>query len=146
MCAIYLLPAGRQWVYQTCTEFAYFQTTDSKKASLFSDQITLDFFTDQCKQVYGIEAADVASAVNRTNQFYGGKNVTGTNIVFPNGSIDPWHALSITADLGSTVKALFINGTAHCANMYPPRDSDLQQLQKARDSVTALIGQWLAAS
>jgi hypothetical protein len=140
------LPAGRQWTYQTCTEFAYFQTTDSKKASLFSDQITLDFFTDQCSQVFGISPADVSSAVNRTNNFYGGKNVTGTNIVFPNGSIDPWHALSITSNLGATVKAVFIEGTAHCANMYPPRDSDLQQLTAARDTVTTLIGQWLAAS
>ncbi len=70
--------------------------------------------------------------------------MTGTNIVFPNGSIDPWHALSITTQQeGSSVKALFINGTAHCANMYPPRASDPQELKEARMDIAALVGVWL---
>ncbi len=138
--------SGRQWTYQTCTEFGYYQTTDSKQTSLFSDQITLDFYTDQCSQVFGIGASKVSGAVNQTNKFYGGKNVTGTNIVFPNGSIDPWHALSITQDAGPTLKAVLIQGTAHCANMYPPRDSDPPELTAARVEVSSLVGKWVSAS
>ena len=99
-----------------------------------------------CSEVFGIDPGDVASAVNRTNKFYGGRNVTGTNIVFPNGSIDPWHALSILEDIGSSVKAVFITGTAHCANMYPPRDADLAALTSARAEITNIIGTWLKAS
>lgn len=72
---------------------------------------------------------------------YGGRNV---NIVFPNGSINPWHAFSVVEDVGPTVKAVYIDGTAHCANMYPPRDSDPPQLTAARVEVTALIGKWVA--
>ena len=30
------------------------------------------------------------------------------------GSVDPWHALGVTHDLGH-VKAIVIDGTAHCA-------------------------------
>ena len=31
-------------------------------------------------------------------------------IVFPNGSIDPWHALGITKDVSATEQAIFIKG------------------------------------
>ena len=31
-------------------------------------------------------------------------------IVFPNGSIDPWHALGITIDVTSEEQAVFIEG------------------------------------
>lgn len=31
-------------------------------------------------------------------------------IVFPNGSIDPWHALGITKDVSATEQAVFIEG------------------------------------
>jgi len=31
-------------------------------------------------------------------------------IVFPNGSIDPWHALGIVKDVSSTEQAVFIEG------------------------------------
>lgn len=82
-------------------------------------------------------------AVAKTNNFYGGKNVTGTSIVFPNGSIDPWHALGITEDLSSTQRAIFIQGTAHCANMYPAMNSDPAELTWARAAISNQIGEWL---
>ncbi len=34
-------------------------------------------------------------------------------IVFPNGSIDPWHALGVVTDVTSEEQAIFIEGTAH---------------------------------
>ena len=96
-----------------------------------------------CTQVFGISPVNVKLAVDATNSFYGGRNVTGTNIIFPNGSIDPWHALSITQDISDAVRALFIQGTAHCANMYPPRDSDPQELTQARFTISLMIENWL---
>ncbi len=44
--------------------------------------------------------------------------MSGTNIVFPNGDIDPWHALSVLQNLSPSVTAILIHGTAHCADMY----------------------------
>ena len=67
-----------------------------------------------------------------------------TNIIFPNGSIDPWHALGITSNISDSLTAVFITGTAHCANMYPPRDSDLPGLVSAREEISQIIGQWLS--
>lgn len=40
----------------------------------------------------------------------------------------------------------FVPGTAHCANMYPPADTDLPVLKAARERISSLIGQWLQES
>ena len=52
-----------------------------------------------------------------TNDYYGANQPSGTRIVFVNGSVDPWHALSVLRDLSKTETAIYIPGTAHCANM-----------------------------
>ena len=43
-------------------------------------------------------------------------------VLFINGSMDPWHVAGVTHDLNPESKALLINGTAHCADMYPESD------------------------
>lgn len=134
----------RQWVYQTCTEFGYYQTSDSAD-QVFGDLITLSSQLKTCSAVYGISASAVNDAVTATNKLYGGKDnipKNATNIVFPNGSIDPWHALGVLASRGS-LAAVFINGTAHCANMYPPSPHDLPDLVKAREVISDNIQNWL---
>lgn len=134
----------RQWIYQTCTEFGYYQTTDSAKQP-FGDLITLSSQLKTCSEVYDISPSAVSEAVTATNKLYGGKDnipKNATNIVFPNGSIDPWHALGVLQSSGSLV-AIFINGTAHCANMYPPTPQDLPGLVEARAIITANIQVWL---
>ena len=135
---------ARQWVYQTCTEFGYYQTTDSAHQP-FGDLVSLSSQLKTCSAVYSISPDQVAAAVADTNKLYGGRDnipSNATNIVFPNGSIDPWHALGVLETAGSLV-AIFINGTAHCANMYPPSPQDLPSLVKAREIITANIYQWL---
>lgn len=135
----------RQWIYQTCTEFGYYQTTDSVKQP-FGDLITLSYYLNMCYKVYGILPSTVSSSVAATNKYYGGKdNIphNATNIVFPNGSIDPWHALGVLESPHDSLVAVFINGTAHCANMYPPSPNDLPDLVKARAIITDNIQVWL---
>ncbi|XP_030263278.1 thymus-specific serine protease [Sparus aurata] len=132
---------GRQWVYQTCTEFGFYQSTDSPDQPFTG--FPLEYQVKQCADYYNISAEQVAEAVAQTNEYYGGYDIRSTRIVFPNGSIDPWHALGITQDIAADLPAVFIKGTAHCANMYPARSEDLPQLALARDHVFLLLQQWL---
>ncbi|XP_032400936.1 thymus-specific serine protease isoform X1 [Xiphophorus hellerii] len=132
---------GRQWVYQTCSEFGFYQSTDSPNQPFTG--FPLDYQVKQCASFYNISAKEVAEAVAQTNEYYGGYDIQSSRIVFPNGSIDPWHALGITADITAELPAVFIKGTAHCANMYPARSQDLPQLSEARDHVFLLLQQWL---
>lgn len=135
---------GRQWTYQTCTEFGFYQSSDSSKQP-FGHSFPIEFSTAQCADIYGstYNLSVIDRGVERTNQNYGAKGIRVSNIVFPNGSIDPWHALGITEDLGPDALAVFINGTAHCANMYPATPKDSLGLVAARVKIEANIGKWL---
>ena len=137
----------RQWFYQTCTEFGYFLTTDSDKQP-FGNLISLEMSTKACQVLFDIDASTVAKNVDQTNSMYGGKEIgeSVTNIVFPNGSIDPWHALGVTESISDSLVAIFINGTAHCANMYPESPNDPPQLVKAREQISAMIKVWLTSA
>lgn len=99
-----------------------------------------------CNKVFGFTENDIPVNVNNTNEFYGGLNFNKTavtNIVFPNGSIDPWHSLSVTTNVSDSVLAVFIEGTAHCANMYPPTRYDKPQLVDARKRIDTVLEEWL---
>lgn len=136
---------GRQWTYQTCTEFGFYQTSDSMYQPFTG--FPLKFSIQQCMDIFGSKFnADLnQQGINRTNTNYGGYNMRPTKVVFPNGSVDPWHALSFTADVDPSIfTVIYIEGTAHCANMYPPTDSDPPQLIQARKTINSLIGQWIA--
>jgi len=131
----------RQWTYQTCVEFGYFQTTDSDKQP-FGDLVPLSYYTDLCKVAYGF---DWLPEINETNNFYGGQHPTGsTRIVFVNGSLDPWHALGVIKSLSGTLTAIFIQGTAHCANMIPATSRDPPGLAAAQKQISKTIGLWLS--
>ncbi|KAM9801291.1 thymus-specific serine protease [Neosynchiropus ocellatus] len=132
---------GRQWVYQTCSEFGFYQSTDSPNQPFAG--FPLSYQVKQCADYYNISAGQLAEAVEETNEYYGGYNVRATRIIFPNGSIDPWHALGITQDISANLPAVFIKGTAHCANMYPARSQDPLQLTMAREHILLLLQQWL---
>ncbi|XP_061574763.1 thymus-specific serine protease isoform X2 [Cololabis saira] len=97
---------GRQWVYQTCSEFGFYQSTDSPNQPFTG--FSLDYQVKQCAAFYNISAEQVAEAVAQTNEYYGGYNIRSSRIVFPNGSIDPWHALGITEDIAADLPAVFI--------------------------------------
>ena len=52
----------------------------------------------------------IQRGINRTNTNYGGYGIKITKVVFPNGSIDPWHALGFTEDISPDAVAVYING------------------------------------
>eukprot|EP00055_Hartaetosiga_balthica_P018175 m.129925 g.129925 ORF g.129925 m.129925 type:complete len:94 (+) comp9464_c0_seq10:220-501(+) len=91
--------------------------------------------------VYGIAGPDISW----TNTNYGGYNISGTNIAYANGLIDPWHILSITAGpFQEGCTAFIMPDNAHCSNMYPPRASDTPELQSARKGIMEYIAVWLS--
>lgn len=135
---------GRQWIYQTCNEFGWYQTSDSPKQP-FGKGFGLKFSAKICSDVFGgFSLKDMESNVNETNTNYGARYLKAKRIVFPNGSVDPWHAVGLIKDLNKDAPAIFIQGTAHCANMYPPSSKDPPQLTKARQQIADLLKAWLA--
>lgn len=138
------LSGGRQWTYQTCTEFGYYQTSDSQNQPFGSD-FGLQFSVQQCADIYGEQFTQqsIANGIQWTATNYGAAAYAGSNVVLPNGSVDPWHYLGVLTDLSPSVNAVFITGTAHCADMYPSGPNDSQALVAARAVVQSHISAWL---
>ncbi|XP_074632325.1 thymus-specific serine protease-like isoform X2 [Acropora palmata] len=136
--------SSRQWFYQTCSQFGYFQTCEANTSCVYSTLLAdLPHYLDICLDVFGIPGKGVYQGVAFTNSDYGGKTPNGSKIVFVNGSIDPWHALSVLSNLTTSEVAIFIPGTSHYANMYADSPEDPPALSAARKEVSRLVGVWL---
>uniref|UniRef100_A0A7I4YFP2 Intestinal prolyl carboxypeptidase 2 n=1 Tax=Haemonchus contortus TaxID=6289 RepID=A0A7I4YFP2_HAECO len=139
--------AGTLWLWQTCTEFGFYQTTDSGY-SLFGNLLPLNFYTQLCSDVFGLKTSYSAKNNRRAtlsaNKRYGGRFNYGADpmVVMTHGSLDPWNALgNITCDPAD--KCFMIKGTAHCAEMYPARDKDEQDLKDTRERIRGILKSWI---
>jgi len=140
--------AMRGWVWQTCNEFGFFQSTDRGYNNIFESAQPVNFDVDFCADVYGPQfTRDTIDAnVRATNAYYGGAYAyNGTNVVFANGSEDPWHALSVYNPLNpDSVTSVLIDGTSHCYDMYADADTDTDALTAGRAQIKAVLDSWLA--
>ena len=72
----------------------------------------MDFYQKQCIDIYGIPVSRTKREITWTNTEYGeyGLAKTGASrIIFPNGSVDPWHALSYLKSEENII-AIYIKG------------------------------------
>ncbi|XP_022106762.1 thymus-specific serine protease-like isoform X1 [Acanthaster planci] len=134
---------ARQWFYQTCTQFGYYQTCDKNSTCMFLPQVDLDYYFAWCKGIYNIPAADVVEQVNFTNAYYGADHPRGSRVVFVDGTIDPWHALSVLTNLPEDLKSIFMKGTSHCADMAPYNPDDTPALKAGRLAIEKVVSDWL---
>lgn len=132
---------GRQWFYQTCVEFGYFQTSDGANQP-FGNLFGLATQTQQCDDVFGFE---FLPDVNWTKTEFGGNHPDGSNIIYVNGLIDPWHALGVlSAPSGAPYNVLVIEGTAHCADMLPAASYSPPGLGVAQETIRQQLQTWIS--
>uniref|UniRef100_A0A0N5BHV6 Serine protease K12H4.7 n=1 Tax=Strongyloides papillosus TaxID=174720 RepID=A0A0N5BHV6_STREA len=139
--------SDRAWTYQTCTEFGYYQSTDYDAGDYWGKVIDANWYVKQCTAIFGpsITNSTVYLSVHGTNSYYGGaKGYKGTNVILPNGKVDPWHALGVLSKTNERNYPVIIEGTAHCADMYPAASDDLPSLTKARKTIKDTLAQILA--
>jgi len=134
----------RQWIWQSCNEFGYFQTTTGTDQPFAGfTYANLETAGKQvCVQGFGIPESEYTGPKANSkgpvaNTRYGGRHVEGINITMPNGNCDPWHALSVVnatdpfyesgagmagcpGEQVTTASVVEIDGTAHCRDMYAP--------------------------
>ncbi|EYB94799.1 hypothetical protein Y032_0167g133 [Ancylostoma ceylanicum] len=137
---------ARSWTWQTCTEFGYYQTTDGGPKGIFGDVTPLSVFVNMCTDVFGkkFNANYIEAAVRATQRHYGSaEDFDATNVVIPNGSVDPWHRLGKLVSYYNSVVTYLIEGTAHCAEMSPPGPNDKPGLKTVREIIRENIAKWL---
>ena len=107
----------------------------------------LNFSVQQCQDIFGPEfdQSAIEEGIKWTEMNYGGRSISNDtrNIVFPNGFIDPWYPLGILKSVNMYTTAIFTEGTAHCADMYPPWEEDPQNLVNARELISRNIQSFL---
>lgn len=99
----------------------------------------------QCVDIFGdkFNKQFIERSIDFTNNYYGGFNLTLSKVLFPNGLIDPWHALGVLHPISPTAQPLIIPQTAHCADMYPDSEIDPQSLKDARVHIKNTIAKFL---
>uniref|UniRef100_A0A2A4JNU2 Serine protease K12H4.7 n=1 Tax=Heliothis virescens TaxID=7102 RepID=A0A2A4JNU2_HELVI len=113
-----------------------------------SNQTCLDYsYDNMIKELrnmsWGSEGDFVAASADWTNSNYGALDISVSRVVFVHGSVDPWHALGITETQDKDAPAIYIKGTAHCANMYPPSENDSSNLIEARVEIEQYLSGWI---
>nr|AIG55853.1 secreted protein [Achlya hypogyna] len=137
---------NRQWTFQTCNEFGFGQTA-AKSTGPFSElkYVTADrVYYQMCKDVFGITNEDALIAAKRAE--FHGLDIDVENVIWPGGTIDPWHALGFTntsQPKNPKSKVVFIDGTSHCGDMNSPQPSDSPALQRAHQQIDAAIASYI---
>ncbi len=139
---------GRVWLWQTCTEFGFYQTCDLDSRCPFTSAPHLNSLAaslDYCTMAFGDAiTAGVPPAVAATNEGYGGLTPGSTRVLYVNGDIDPWSAASIASAPGADAPVLWVSGASHHAWTHPPRESDTAEVVAARRAIFAQVTAWLS--
>jgi pimeloyl-ACP methyl ester carboxylesterase len=131
----------RQWYWQSCNEFGWFQTAPAQH-SLRSKYINVTYHEKLCAEAFGVA---LKPNTRFTNVYYGGITPVGERVYFPNGGLDPWSMLSLTHDLPCCPEIVtrVIAGTSHCADLYASSPDDPPSLTAARLDIAAHISTWI---
>lgn len=131
----------RQWTYQSCNEFGFFQTTNvvDRNAFAFPEVNYSIVGKALCEKAFigAPWSSDYIGAnTSFTNHYYGNRKYKGLNVTFVNGNVDPWHSLGIVNEtdgffnscngnpecyqqqITSSDNLVFMDGTAHCRDMF----------------------------
>eukprot|EP01133_Synstelium_polycarpum_P013883 gene13883-16377_t len=130
--------ASRLWTWQTCTEYGYFQTGESPNQP-FSNTITLEWYVQQCTDIFGPPGSVYNPNTNWILSDYGGRDLQSSETIMVNGGIDPWHALSLLTTSSPAITTAWIPTGAHCSELYPPLPTDSTPLILARKMEVELI-------
>ena len=135
----------RAWLYQSCTEFGYYQIANPNLAeSARSQQITTAYHNDMCNRLFGITTPVNTDKTNQTFfDHLADKSVT--NIFFTNGSDDPWSTLSLTGSsptalANPALKFFTMEGASHCEDL---ARATTDAIKSAHTKFDTMLGQWL---
>ena len=129
----------RSWLWQTCTEFGFYQTCplNHNKACPFArgwHVVTQDL--QLCQVAFGLTAFQVQAAVQETRDYYGGREfgTDSTRILSLNGQVDPWSELALFPNNTTvTTHDMLLDGTTKWEE---PSDSHRRSRRRRRSTET----------
>ncbi|KAI4457715.1 protease s28 pro-x carboxypeptidase-related [Holotrichia oblita] len=132
----------RQWYYQTCTEYGFYQTASSTKQPF--KNFGVDLFIKLCEDAFEIPQEVLNLGIERTNLLYGSVAPEVTRVVSTHGTVDPWHPLGVLNDVNPEAPVFVINGASHCADLSSLGSSDSAEMINAKTKVKEYIAEWIS--
>ncbi|CUG93411.1 serine carboxylase, putative [Bodo saltans] len=134
--------AGYAWLYQTCSQMAYFQVGYSAGVRLAD--VSTDYFVQQCRGAFG---PTIFPDVYAFNAKYGGLTPYASNVIALQGADDPWSTTGVRTSLGVNYPAVIADceDCGHCGDLMTPSDTDPVSLQQQRVQIANYLDIWLSS-
>jgi len=136
--------ADRQWWYQVCTEFGWFQNAPATGSIRSAKYVNMAYHRAHCNNVFG---EPLWPDVDATNIYYGGNRTAATKVFFVNGSQDPWQRASIVSQFSPYEPTGYITclNCGHCVDLRgcPNGCTNPNNLQQIRNLITEQVAFWL---
>lgn len=132
----------RQWIYQTCNEYGWYQTSGSSSQP-FGTKFPLELFINMCQDAYkkDFTSNSIENKIQETNAFFGALNPGTNNVYSTHGNLDPWKAVGLQDNGG----AILLPETAHCKDLGSISKSDSEEMKASKQAIAALVRSWVAA-
>eukprot|EP00826_Nyctotherus_ovalis_P064509 TRINITY_DN9464_c0_g2_i1.p2 TRINITY_DN9464_c0_g2~~TRINITY_DN9464_c0_g2_i1.p2 ORF type:complete len:321 (+),score=86.15 TRINITY_DN9464_c0_g2_i1:342-1304(+) len=142
-----IVPANniRQWTYQYCTTYAWFQTP-ANSTPLRSVEMDVKYWEEYCANAIGTKGSP---NVEHTNTLYAKEDIGkhATNIFFTQARNDPWRWAGMQEKYikNDKLKYGFMNclDCGHCKELYTEKDSDPAEVKEVRQKIIDAITQWI---
>ena len=131
------------WGVLACNEMVM-PFASPKPASMFPEsEWNEDENTAYCEATYGM-----TPQYNWAFTYFGGINpkkdfMHASNIIFSNGTLDPWHAGGVLDQVSDECISIYIENSAHHLDLRLPNEADPQTLTDARQTETEWIAKFI---
>uniref|UniRef100_A0A240PKZ5 Prolylcarboxypeptidase n=1 Tax=Anopheles epiroticus TaxID=199890 RepID=A0A240PKZ5_9DIPT len=135
----------RQVLYQQCTEYGWFITTDSDLQP-FGERVQMELYHEMCRRVFGdwITPQLMFRSTMRMNERFGGDTPNVMQIHFTNGAFDPWRRASILGDLNAYALTDVIPGELAGADLRAiSEETDSTELVEVKRRLKELLESYL---
>jgi pimeloyl-ACP methyl ester carboxylesterase len=141
--------SSRQWLYQTCTAFSWFQTGHNGNELRYAG-IDMDYYFSICDRAYGVK---LRPDTNHTNILMGSVDILKyvSNVMFQNGGDDPWQWCGLREDKtiperNVQVTLVKCDDCGHCIDLKTPSSSNPKEIVSVQASITAAVKKWVGLS
>jgi len=133
----------RQFVYQECTEYGWFLTTEGGNHP-FGTFVTVDGDYKMCKDIFGSSYTEefIDAGMAKTNLFYGSFYPTASNVYYTFGSLDPWISMGPKGQLPQGASMNVIPLLHHAADLDSISPEDSPDLVISKQTVISLAKNW----
>lgn len=137
----------RSWLWQTCTEFGFYQTCDDN-CPFASHFHSIDMDLEICSLLFNITSDNVYENVQASIDLYGGKKFLdsgASQILTVNGNVDPWSVLGLEESDSTNylLPVKMVDGASHHFWTHAVKDTDAIEIIKIREYIYSCVMEWL---